>query len=153
MKKCPRCEKEFPKTNEFFFSCKSRKDGFDWCCKICKKNIFKERMKTEDGRNLRKKHLWKNLGFKKNDGTAFTVLDYNEILKKQENKCKICGTDNCGKRGWHVDHDHKTGLVRGILCLKCNSLLGMSNDNVEILYLAIQYLNEHSGQTSVISVK
>jgi hypothetical protein len=57
--------------------------------------------------------------------------------------CNICGTkdfsrSNGGK--FHIDHDHKTGQVRGFLCHCCNLLLGYAKDNIEILAIAIEYL-------------
>ena len=46
------------------------------------------------------------------------------------------------KRGYAIDHNHETGKFRGILCLNCNSLLGMAKDSSEVLKRAIQYLEE-----------
>jgi hypothetical protein len=47
-----------------------------------------------------------------------------------------------GKRPVAVDHNHETGEVRGILCLKCNLVLGHARENTDILYKAIVYLSE-----------
>jgi hypothetical protein len=46
------------------------------------------------------------------------------------------------RRGYAIDHNHETGAFRGILCLKCNSLLGMASESTEVLSAAIEYLNE-----------
>lgn len=54
---------------------------------------------------------------------------YHALLRGQGNKCASCGTDNWGASGPHVDHDHATGAVRGILCAKCNQAAGMLDDN------------------------
>src|SRR3990167_1259914 len=64
---------------------------------------------------------------------------YDEMLKRQLGICAICGNESCQ----HVDHDHATGKVRGLLCQKCNSLLGMALDNVKILLKAVDYLESH----------
>jgi hypothetical protein len=64
---------------------------------------------------------------------------YRKQLEEQKNVCKICGGTNKNKP-LMVDHDHKSGLVRGLLCLHCNSLLGFSKDNITILQKAIVYL-------------
>ena len=72
-----------------------------------------------------------------------TPFEYDELLNKQDGRCAIClGTDNNGKR-FDVDHDHATGLIRGLLCRLCNQALGMFKDDVKNLDRAIQYLNQH----------
>lgn len=44
----------------------------------------------------------------------------------------------------HVDHDHETGLIRGLLCHHCNTLLGHAKDSVDVLEAAIVYLKSRS---------
>lgn len=59
--------------------------------------------------------------------------------------CAICGTTKPpGKNSWHVDHDHKTGKVRGVLCAHCNPGLGHFRDSIRSLRLAIRYLELHA---------
>jgi hypothetical protein len=70
-----------------------------------------------------------------------TKEQYIELLAKQNNKCAIC--NNTFTKTPFVDHDHITGVVRGLLCNKHNSLLGFANDNIEILNNAIKYLQLH----------
>lgn len=65
--------------------------------------------------------------------------EYDQLLQHQDGRCYICG----GKRQYnlHVDHCHKTGLVRGLLCKGCNKrLLPSVRDNVDRLNRAIEYL-------------
>lgn len=66
--------------------------------------------------------------------------DFLLILQEQNYKCKICGAVLGSLRNSFIDHNHNTGMVRGILCPKCNNLLGMCDDKVEILENAIEYL-------------
>lgn len=71
------------------------------------------------------------------------ATDYIEIIKKQNYCCPICGVDiEPLDRTTVVDHCHLGGEVRGILCQKCNILLAMADDDVEILNKAITYLKE-----------
>lgn len=58
--------------------------------------------------------------------------------------CKLPEKDNPGGKALHIDHDHKTGKVRGLLCNNCNSGIGYLKDNIELLEAAIQYLITHA---------
>lgn len=63
------------------------------------------------------------------------------MLAAQGDSCAICGADDPGSRqGWNTDHDHGTGVVRGILCHGCNVGLGGFRDNPAHLMAAIEYL-------------
>ncbi len=59
----------------------------------------------------------------------------------QDGRCAICDTTTPRGRGtWHADHDHKTGLVRGLLCNACNVGLGFLKDDPVLLRKAAEYL-------------
>jgi DNA-directed RNA polymerase subunit RPC12/RpoP len=71
--------------------------------------------------------------------------DQVKALKLEQNyKCKMCGKDLVLGHSTHIDHDHITNKVRGILCNKCNLGLGFFNDNIKTLKLGIKYLRAHS---------
>src|SRR6185503_3329992 len=55
-----------------------------------------------------------------------TIDDYKALLVKQGGKCAICFRDKGNARGHrlYIDHDHETGLIRGLLCSRCNSAIG-----------------------------
>lgn len=61
-------------------------------------------------------------------------------LLDQHSVCAICRTAQWGRKGPAVDHDHATGRVRGILCQKCNVMLGNARDDPAILRAAVAYL-------------
>jgi hypothetical protein len=67
--------------------------------------------------------------------------EWDAMLERQGGRCQICGTDQPGGTGWHTDHDHATGAVRALLCLKCNLMLGYADDNRSVLASAIEYLD------------
>lgn len=75
---------------------------------------------------------------------GITADDYEAMLSEQEGVCAICGSDDPGTRDHrkrlHVDHDHETGRVRGLLCSPCNRLLGQASDSPKILRSAADYL-------------
>ena len=62
------------------------------------------------------------------------------MLKIQNHKCKIC-PNLISIDTKEVDHDHKTGKVRGLLCHRCNLLLGLAKDDINILNNSIIYLS------------
>ena len=59
---------------------------------------------------------------------GITPEDYDRMLEEQGGRCAMCRTDDPGGHGgvkhFHVDHDHETGVVRGLLCDTCNRGLG-----------------------------
>lgn len=86
---------------------------------------------------------------------GITTVEYQELLAKQNFRCAINPTHveppeyklKQGRRGgfWHIDHDHDTGKVRGVLCRTCNTAMGAFDDSVVGLLRAIDYLNRHYG--------
>lgn len=70
---------------------------------------------------------------------GISVHDYRYLLQKQRHKCAICKKWDRWRR-LDVDHDHKTGHVRGLLCNKCNTALGSFQTSVVILERAIAYV-------------
>ena len=80
---------------------------------------------------------------------GITLDDYDRMLAEQNGVCKICSQEcdhpqRVNSRTLSIDHCHTTGKVRGLLCNKCNSLLGWARDDISILQKAIEYLNVNS---------
>lgn len=72
---------------------------------------------------------------------GITRADFERMLKQQGNKCAICLCDDPGKAGWRVDHNHEFDFVRGVLCHRCNTLLGHAKEKETTLLRAIAYLD------------
>jgi hypothetical protein len=70
---------------------------------------------------------------------GITQADYDALLERQGGGCAICGKPP-GKISLHVDHDHETGEVRGLLCVGCNNALGQFHDDPALLDRAIDYV-------------
>lgn len=125
MKICKDCGKE---KDEWEFECGINKStGRPNCRTRCREC----RNKRE---NIRRKPNWPSYKY------GMTVGHYELMLKSQDNKCAICGkelTKPC------IDHNHKTGKVRGILCRSCNTGLGLFQDNFELLRKAAVYLERN----------
>lgn len=70
-----------------------------------------------------------------------SVIQYLYLFKFQDFKCAICQTlEPNGKGGWHIDHNHTTGKVRGLLCHHCNTAIGSLQDSTRLLQRATDYL-------------
>lgn len=72
-----------------------------------------------------------------------TSKEYKERLELQLNGCAVCKQPCKVRQSLAVDHDHKTGLVRDLLCHRCNLILGLAKDNEELLIDLIEYLKRH----------
>ena len=101
--------------------------------------------KTRYPERVKQKH--QNFKYKK---YGLTELTFKELLKKQENKCKICentfgsiNNDEEHKGKIYIDHCHETKQVRGLLCPHCNTLLGYAKDSDIVLMKAIKYIKEN----------
>ena len=70
---------------------------------------------------------------------GLTPEEYRTLLERQGGACAICG-DDAPRRTFHLDHDHETGRVRGILCNSCNRGIGLLKDDVAVLRSAVAYL-------------
>lgn len=71
---------------------------------------------------------------------GITLEDYNYMLKNQKGKCNICNQECKTYSRLAVEHCHKTGVIRGLVCSKCNAGLGFYNDNIELHEKAIKHL-------------
>ena len=134
---CNVCKKE-KLSSEFYY----RKNGKlnSYKCKECIIKISNKWQREHPEQTIKNKR--RNLLKKRYN---ITIEDYNEMFIKQKGCCGICGIHEIELPDWGkyiklcIDHDHKTGNVRGLLCNNCNSKLGWH----EIMEDAIKnYLNK-----------
>lgn len=129
MKFCPRCEQVLPLDD--FVRNRSTKTGIGSYCRPCQNNAASESIKRLHG-STRHYHLTQRYGM----GAA----EVETMLDGQAWRCLICWIALTAKTA-HVDHDHATGRVRGILCFNCNGGLGQFQDNARLLRSAAAYLD------------
>lgn len=105
------------------------------------------------GRAHRAAHprIHRNADLRKSFGIS--IEEYDAMHAAQNGVCAICARPERARRGdktkWlAVDHDHKTGKVRGLLCTPCNIAIGNFEDNEERLFAAVDYLRKHSDDPS-----
>ena len=135
MKRCSTCKIE--KNLVEFNKNKSGKLGVHNQCRDCGK-----KWKPTLEQKLRYNKNTREWNRKKLSG--FSQEDFDNKLKEQNYKCAICKTDDPGKTNWHADHNHDTKEKRGILCHKCNTGIGLLQDNIDILCSAIEYLRNYT---------
>lgn len=147
-KKCKTCLEY--KSIELFYKRAETKDGLCYSCKECqkqsKREINKNRTPEEKKILNARQYQWKKahpemflkmlLKLKYN----LAIEIYNELKILQDNKCAICKSNLTEDKKFGVDHCHESKIVRGLLCLTCNSGLGFFKDNLENLENAISYL-------------
>jgi hypothetical protein len=71
---------------------------------------------------------------------AFTPAQYDAMLARQQGGCAICGDPPRADSSLHVDHDHGTGEIRGLLCMRCNNGIGLLKENPRLLRRAATYV-------------
>lgn len=166
MKVCRACGEE--KAFSEFYKNPGGKFGLTGRCKVCHRKSTKEwheknaesqaayrkKWKEENRdrinavtRERRARHVEKYRAKEREKSTLYTygitLQQKSEMLEKQGG-CAACGGNNPGSvKGWHIDHCHKTGRIRGILCHPCNAALGNARDSVERLKQLMQYLRKH----------
>lgn len=94
---------------------------------------MRKRRATPEGKRYKKGHDLKHM-------YGITFGKFQDMALDQLGMCAICDTDLDMGFHTHVDHDHKTGKVRGLLCSRCNLALGYLRDSIKTLKRAIAYL-------------
>lgn len=121
MKRCGHCHKikqlsDFPKRSR-------QKDGLNYNCRECS---------LQQGKESKYRLRY-----------GITLQEKEKMLEEQDGKCAICERIILGRSC--VDHDHKTGKIRKILCDSCNTGIGFFGDSSSLLLKAASYLMEYKG--------
>ncbi|MFF0317534.1 endonuclease VII domain-containing protein [Micromonospora sp. NPDC005252] len=135
LKWCPDCEQIKPLND--FPTTSTKASGRHSYCKPCHNARGKETAQRLYG-GTREYHLQQRYGIGEKE--------FQELLAEQGGVCAICG----GADPQHLDHDHRTGWVRGILCFNCNGGLGQFRDSPTRLARAITYLRGTTWQRALI---
>lgn len=127
--KCSKCKIEKPE-NDFYKNYRN--------CKKCHRAIVKS---YQVNNKEKVSELQKRIDLNKRYG--ITKYDYDRMFEKQNGRCALCDSESIGRKGsFHfcVDHNHKTGDVRGLLCHNCNVILGKIKDSKDWLRKALKYI-------------
>ena len=130
------------KLSSDFYKCPKSPGGHRSACKSCSVAYGRKRRLADRDRvtNIRRKsHIKIKYGI--------SIEQYNQMLERQNGKCQICFCvfDLRGSQRTmpHIDHDHSTGKVRGLLCHGCNSAIGYAREDIDLLVNCIKYLRKH----------
>lgn len=147
MKQCSKCKKS--KVRDEFYIDKTKKDHLSSRCKVCVKRAVDLYRTSEIGRanrlrfNNSKKGQIGNRRRSLRYKYGITEEDYNKIWLAQGKCCAICKAPyEMLTKKFPIDHDHKTGQIRGILCWKCNNALGSIGDDLQSIQRCLNYLNK-----------
>lgn len=166
IKMCNRCKVD--KSTVEFQRNKQTKDGLQDWCKPCISEYRKEYRRSnldkflvverEYAAQRRKKNLplVQDIHRRSHLKTTYniTLEQYEQMFTQQNYACKIClvpfelQVQVSRTKLPYVDHDHNTGVVRGLLCSTCNAMLGMAKDNPLLLQAAIEYLAQFTTKVS-----
>jgi hypothetical protein len=125
-KVCTRCHKSKPR--KLFYIKRSSKDGRTGRCIVCELVVKKQRYGPKMLKAIMIRMRIRKYGV--------SAEQYDAKIKKQKNKCAICGQP----KPKSLDHNHKTKKSRGILCIHCNFLIGQCRESIRILRRTIKYL-------------
>jgi hypothetical protein len=170
------CGRELPRTPEFFSPHAQMSDGLQPRCRECCRaqqklyNLAHPEKKKERDKKYAEdhpdSHRVASLRYsqsekgKKNqvknwleNKYGLTEEQYQELWNRQNGLCAICRKPEETTERLHLDHDHETKRVRGLLCGKCNRGLGMFDDAEVLLQKAIEYLRSVDGRDDFLKIK
>ena len=121
-----------------------------YCSRLCRVKDGAKRWKEKNPeranalqRRFDKKRYERRKSYTLKFKYGITQRQKDDLLRDQGGVCanKGCDCVDPGQRAWQVDHDHATGVIRGILCWRCNAALGLVDDKQAKLLGLIEYLN------------
>ena len=161
MKRCRECN-ELKPIDDFYRAAGSR-DGHRNECKQCNLTRRKRWYERNAAKDIDRVQAWRDENqeryadyqrrYKGRPGYAaelreghlrrkygMTQAQYELRLREQGGGCAVCGRAPKPGKSLHIDHDHETGHVRGLLCFKCNAALGQLDDDLERIERALTYV-------------
>lgn len=134
LKVCTRCKEEKPIDAFHRNTVRNGKVKYQARCKSCRKETRPKQSDAEKAAMRRRNYM---------NFYGITPEQYDEMMVAQDYRCAICRQHQDEfVRAFAVDHDHKTGAVRGLLCRGCNTGIGNLADDPDRVFAAWAYLNQ-----------
>lgn len=139
-KSCPVCKATKPAAE--YGRNPKRHDGLKWACKACNNayTTHPERLEKARAAGARYRASEKGRDRMYRAQYGITTADYRRLLAGQDGACAVCRRPPAGAFDLEVDHDHRTGAVRGLLCRACNNGIGKLGDSAAGVRAALAYL-------------
>lgn len=170
MKACKKCGATKPL--EDFYRAAGTRDGHRGDCKVCSSEDKRRRYLADPEAAIARVKRWQQANPERVNATqrarrakpevrlrdraghlmrkyGMTIEQYDAMLETQGGGCFICGRPPRDDISLHVDHDHSTGRVRGILCFCCNNALADFQDDPALLRKAAGYVSWHANQEEI----
>ncbi len=155
-----------------FYKAPGTKDGYRGDCKDCFRARAKARYPLVREANIARARKWREDNLERFQANqrrmrstpegklrqraghlmrkfGMTIEQYDAMLEAQGGGCFICGRPPREDISLHVDHDHSTGKVRGILCFCCNNALADFQEDPELLRKAASYVSWHANEEEI----
>lgn len=126
VRRCYKCQAPVPEA--------ARKPG-KAVCDGCRVDRRADNQARERRRSLRKYGL--------------TQEQYDQLLASQHGRCAACGTGEPGTKGWCIDHCHRSGRVRALLCMRCNTVAGLAGEDPAVLRALADWLERQNGTSGI----
>jgi Autographiviridae endonuclease VII len=160
MKRCKKCGVDKPLDD--FYRARRAADGYRSECKECNLAAKRARYRANPQPHIDRVRAWRNANVERARETqrranrrrrgkarddhlrrtfGISSEEYDAMLAEQGGVCGICGSPPPDGSSLHVDHDAKTGRIRGLLCFRCNAALGQLRDSVDLLLAGADYLD------------
>ena len=136
---CRECKIEYP--IEHFYKHVGPRTSIGYRRPTCKACCYKHSMKWQKSNPDKSKVYRRRNKLKKKYGIS--LEQYDEMLKKKNCVCYICHRSEPNGKPLNEDHCHKSGIIRKMLCTKCNFTLGLMDEDKTFINRLIDYINEH----------
>ena len=173
MKRCRICGETKPLSD--FYAMRGMRDGHRNECKACHAAARAARYRADPAKEIARVRKWqqdnserlseyrrnrRNRGdVKAQERSTYlrrkyglTLEEYEALLEAQGGCCAICRREPNPNISLHVDHDHETGQVRRLLCVRCNNGVALFEEDPSILRAAAVYLDEHDPDVDELTV-
>ena len=163
-KRCKKCDTVKPL--EEYYRATGARDGYRGECKACNAAASRARYVADPATAVARVKRWQqanperlnayrrqrraNPDIKRAERSSYlqrkyglTIEEYDQMLGSQDGRCGVCGREPSATYSLHVDHDHQTGRIRGLLCFVCNSSLG-ELDDFDLLWAALTYVGRRA---------